>query len=335
MYISPRRLGFISMCLFVLMMAVPVMAQNRTVKGKVTDKDGKGIANAAIELRNQDTKGHSYQTKTDKKGNYVYMGLVAGTYNVIVRADGFDPQYKPVKPSIQEDSQIDFQLEPGSKDKKLAIDLTREEIEQIRKEQAKAKERESTSGEVQKLFSEGLQMAQQQKYQEAVDLYKQALEKDPEQANIMGNMADAYAKMGKNEDALEVYKKAIAIKPDAALYTNMGAILNNMGKTEESQEAFKKAASLNPGASAQSSYNIGVTLLNNGKAAEAADAFRQAIAADPNYSEAYYWLGMCLSGSQDTIPEAIKALQKYITIGQKPDQVEAAKQIIDVLQKKK
>ena len=75
MFISSRRLGFIGVCLFVLMLAVPSMAQNRTVRGKVTEKDNeKPIANASIEIRNRNPSGPSYNIKTDKRGNYVYMG---------------------------------------------------------------------------------------------------------------------------------------------------------------------------------------------------------------------------------------------------------------------
>jgi len=108
-----------------------------------------------------------------------------------------------------------------------------------------------------------------------------------------------------------------------------------MGKTQESQDMFKKAAGLNPAAAAQNFYNLGATLVNQGEAAQAAEAFKQAIAADANYAEAYYQLGLCLANSQNTIPDAIKALQKYIQIGQKPDQVDTAKLIIQTLQAKK
>ncbi len=111
----------------------------------------------------------------------------------------------------------------------------------------------------------------------------------------------------------------------------MGVALSKLGKTAESQEAFKKAAALNPAAAAQNFYNLGVTLVNSGKTAEAADAFKQSIAADPNFAEAYYALGMALSGKQETIPAAIEALKKYVEIGKKPDQVEVAKQIIAAL----
>jgi tetratricopeptide (TPR) repeat protein len=105
-----------------------------------------------------------------------------------------------------------------------------------------------------------------------------------------------------------------------------------MGKTAESQEAFKKAASLNPGAAAQNFYNLGATLVNSGKPMDAAEAFKQAIAADANFAEAYYQLGICLSGSPATIPDAVKALQKYTEIGKNAEQIEVAKQLVIALQ---
>ncbi len=332
MHISSRKLAFFAGCLVVVMLALPAMAQNRIVKGKITDDKGQPIIGASIVIQATDSKVRTYTTKTDKKGSYIYMGLPAGEYYIIARAQGFSPNYAPAKPTIQQETVIDLALTPGP-DQKLPFEMTQQELEQIKKEAEKAEKRKAVSAEVQAQFDAGLQLAQQGKDLEAIEEFKKALAKDPEQTNIMGNMAESYSKLGKDAEALEIYQKAIATKPnDAALYTNMGVILSKMGKNAESQEAFKKAAALNPAASAQNFYNIGATLVNNGRTAEAADAFKQAIAADANFAEAYYQLGMCLSGKPDTMPDAIKALQKYIQIGQKPDQVEVAKQIITALQ---
>jgi len=81
----------------------------------------------------------------------------------------------------------------------------------------------------------------------------------------------------------------------------------------------------------QNYYNLGVIFINSGKTDEAADAFKQSIAADANFGESYYQLGMALSATQATIPAAIEALNKYIAIGRKPEQVEVAKQIVQAL----
>ena len=333
MHISARSIGFFAVCLVVLALALPAMAQNRIIKGKITDDKDQPVVGASISIQATDSKSRHYDTKTDKKGTYIYMGLPAGEYRVVVRAPGFAPEFVPsVRPNISAESVIDIKLTPGS-DQKLPFELTEEEREQIRKEMEKAEKRKQVSGEVQALFDGGLKLAQEQKYAEAIEEYKKALAIDPEQSNILGNMADCYSKMDKNQEALEIYEKAVAINPnEAALHTNMGVILSKLGKHAESQEAFKKAASLNPGASAQNFYNIGATLVNSGKAAEAAESFKQAIAADPNFAEAYYQLGMCLSGKLETMPDAIKALQKYLQIGKNAEQIEVAKQIISALE---
>jgi tetratricopeptide (TPR) repeat protein len=69
-------------------------------------------------------------------------------------------------------------------------------------------------------------------------------------------------------------------------------------------------------------------MVNSGRAADAAEAFKQAIAADPNFAEAYYQLGISLSGNPATIPDALKAFEKYIEIGKNAEQVEVAKQLM-------
>lgn len=330
MHISARN--FMS-GLFLLALTMPALAQNRIVQGKVTDDQGKPVAGASVSIQQVDSQSRRFDTKTDKKGNYIYMGLPQQEFRVVVRAAGFAPAYKqPVRPSISEPSIVDFQLTPGQ-DAKLPFELSDQELKELQEEVARAEKRKKASAEVQALFDAGLKLAAEGKHEEAIAEYRKALELDPEQSNIMGNMADSYSKLNKNEEALEQYKKAIAISPkEAALYTNMGVVLSRLGRNAESQEAFKKAAELNPASSAQNYYNIGATLVNNGNTQEAAEQFKKAIEADANFAEAYYQLGMCLSGKPETMPDAIKALEQYVKIGQKPDQVEVAKQIIAALQ---
>lgn len=337
MFQSIRRCGRVVGALILAMFFVlPLMAQNRVIKGKVTNEKGEPVVGASIKIQGTDVK-REYTTKTDKKGEYIYMGIPFGEYRIIVRAQGFTPDYaQGVKPTIASESEISFQLKPGQADAKLPFEMSQEEMAKLKEDVQKAEKQKQASAEVKAFFDVGLQLAQQGKYAEAVEQYDKALEKDNEQPYIHAQKADALSKSDKMPQALEEYQKAIALKPDdGAMYTNMGVLLGKMGKVAESQEAFKKAASINPGAAGQNFYNLGATLVNSGRAAEAAEAFKQAIAADPNFAEAYYQLGMCLSGSQATIPDAIKALEKYIQIGKNAEQVEVAKQIIAALGPKK
>jgi tetratricopeptide (TPR) repeat protein len=322
---------FVMPLMLILLAGTPLMAQNRIIRGKVTNDKNEPIKDVVIKIIGTDVK-REYTTKTNNKGEYFYMGLPFGVYRVVARAQGFQPDFRQgIQPSISDEKVIDFTLTPGS-DHKLDFEMTAEEKERVNQDRAKAEKQQKASGEVKAAFDAGLAAAQAGKYDEAVEQYKKALEKDADQPYVLANMADALSKLNKNDDALAAYEKAITLKPDdAAMYTNMGVLLGKMGKLQESQDAFKKAATVNPGAAGQNFYNLGATLVNSGRAAEAAEAFKQAIAADPNFAEAYYQLGICLSGNPTTIPDAIKALQKYIQIGQKADEVEVAKQLIEAL----
>jgi hypothetical protein len=139
MHISARRFGIFVVCLVVLALALPAMAQNRIIKGKVTDDKGQPVAGAAISIQAVDSKTRQYNTKTDKKGTYIYMGLPAGEYRVVVRAQGFSPEYvQPVRPTIQAESVIDIKLTPGP-DLKLPFELSEQELDQLRRKWKKRK----------------------------------------------------------------------------------------------------------------------------------------------------------------------------------------------------
>jgi len=314
-----------------LVFAVPLSAQNRILKGKVTDDKDQPIVGANVTIMGIDVK-REYKVKTDKRGEYFYMGIPFGVYRIVVRAKGFQPDYiENIRPSLGQETENNFKLNPGE-DRKLAYELTPEEVEKLKQDQAKIEKAREASKEVRSIFDGGLALAQEGKYAAAAAEFRKALEMDAEQPYIWANLADALSKNDELEPALEAYQKAIALKPDdAAMHTNLGVLLGRMGKSAESQEAFKKAASINPGAAGQNFYNLGATLVNGGKTAEAVEAFRQAIAADPNFAEAYYQLGICLSGNPATMAEAIQMLQKYTQMGKNAEQVEVAKQLIEAL----
>jgi len=331
-----RLVAFASaLVLLVLVIPTPAPAQNRIIKGKVMNEKGEPVEGAAVVIQGTDVK-REYTVKTNKKGEYFYMGIPFGVYRVIVRATGYQPDFaENIRPNINQDSEIPFTLKPGA-DHKLAFELSKEELEQIKQQQGKAQQQKQTVSEANALLQAGSTLAAQGKHSEALAEFKKALEKAPDEPVILAHIAGALMNTNQLAEALATYQKAIALKPDdAALYTNMGVLLGKMGKPEEAKEAFKKAASINPAAAAQNFYNQGATLVNSGHAAEAADAFRQAVQADPNFAEAYYQLGICLSGNEASFPEAVKALQKYMEIGKNADEVEVAKQLIPALQKKK
>jgi tetratricopeptide (TPR) repeat protein len=144
-------------------------------------------------------------------------------------------------------------------------------------------------------------------YQKAVDLKKSATnDKDPNAAKNLAayynNLADAYAKAGKIDDAIKTYQIS---------------------------------AQTDPGSAAQAYFNIGAVLTNAGKPDDAIKAFDQCIAADPTRAEAYYQKGVNLLGKatlqgDKTIPApgTVEAFQKYLEIAPTGPNAQSAKDLL-------
>jgi len=60
-------------------------------------------------------------------------------------------------------------------------------------------------------------------------------------------LVEAYSNLNKYQEAINVYKQAIEINPDnSETYYNMGVALANLSEYEEVIDAFQKAIEINP-----------------------------------------------------------------------------------------
>ncbi len=316
-----------------LAFAVTAEAQIRSIKGKVTDDKDQPIAGATVKFQGQDVF-REMTAKTDKKGEYTYLlGIQGGLFRIIVRAPGFQPAYKEnIRPEVGEAKEENFKLLPGE-DYKLPSEMTEAEKEDLRKRGAEQEKRKQMTEAIKSNLTAAQQLIAAGKHAEAIVELNKALERLPEEPILHAAVGDAYARLGKNEESLASYQKAVQFDAKNADYlANMGVVLNAMGKTAEAQEAFKQAAAVNPGAAAKNFYNLGVTLINSGQTKGAIEAFNKSIEADAAYAESYYQLGIALSGSPDTFPAAIDNLKKYKTSGKgKPENLAVVDDLIKAL----
>ncbi len=276
-----RKFGLVLILLLSLglLLSPAAFAQNRGFTGKVTNDKGEPVVNAKITITGVTSK-RVYPTNTDKKGQWVWMNLPSGNYYIVVRAEGYNPGFaqKDATPGL---SPVDIKLEPGNASAKFPFEMTPEEQKKLEAERGKAEQQAKMIGEIKQFFEAGRAAAEKADYPGAIEQFKKAIEKAPEEPTVLANLADAYYKNNQYQEAVDTYLKAISLKPtDAALLTNLGVVYGKMGKTVESKEAFQKAASLDPAAAAQNFYNLGATLVNSGQTKDAAEAFRQAIKAD-------------------------------------------------------
>ncbi len=158
------------------------------------------------------------------------------------------------------------------------------------------------------------------KLDEAIETYKKAIVIKPDYAEAYNNMGNALKDKGNLEKAIEAYKKALAIKPDNPdLNNNLGVTLQELGKLDEAIEAYKKALATKPD-NPDYNNNLGVTLQEHGKLDEAIEAYTTALSSKPDFAEAYSNMGLTLQ-EQGKLDEAIEAYTKALAI--KHDYAEA------------
>ena len=88
----------------------------------------------------------------------------------------------------------------------------------------------------------GLKLFGQNKFEEAIVEYDQALVAKPDWTDVLNALATAQSKLGRNEEAVATIERAIAIDAnDAFAFTSLSIFLQRMGKIPEAEAAAAKA----------------------------------------------------------------------------------------------
>ena len=173
------------------------------------------------------------------------------------------------------------------------------------------------------LYTQGL-------FHKALTQGSQLLKEFPNSINLYNIIGTTNKSLGKLEEAIDAYNKAILLKPDfAEAHYNIGNTLKKQGKLEEATEAFRKALDIKPDY-AEVYINMGNALQGQGKLDEAIKAYNKVISLKPNFAEAYNNIGVALK-DQGKLDEAIEAYNKCLSL--KPDYAEAWLNGADALEK--
>ena len=95
--------GVMALAVLLTVSAVPALAQS-VVRGKVVDAQGKPVPDATVLFEATDANRKT-QTKTDKNGDFLQVGLGSGAYKVTASKDGVGtPDAQLERPSGAEQS---------------------------------------------------------------------------------------------------------------------------------------------------------------------------------------------------------------------------------------
>lgn len=238
-----RKNYFISFAAMTMLLLSSVMAsaQNGPLRGHVvmTQADGTKtpVEGAIIDVFRTDITG-KYETKTDKRGRFVFAGLpLTGTYTIAASAPNARPD---AIPGVKVGQDIDFELQLGPGDGKR---LTADEVKGLgrsggggggggapaggesKEARAKREELERQAAEVAaqntknqdinailgRTFKSGQEALSSKRWDDAVTSFKEGLAADPEQDALWVGLAEAYRLRG-----AERYNTAVKTKGDDA-----------------------------------------------------------------------------------------------------------------------
>ncbi len=133
-------------------------------------------------------------------------------------------------------------------------------------------------------LADALQM--QGKLDEAAQVNRQVLDLKPDYYDAHNNLGMIYDRQGLKQEALKEFRLSLAIQPDQAMvHSKIGRILADTHQLPEAVEEFAQAVRLAP-TNAYAHNDLGVALFQLGGYEKAAVQFSEAVRIDPSYADA-------------------------------------------------
>jgi tetratricopeptide (TPR) repeat protein len=301
--------------------ALPASAQSTgMVKGVVTDDKGQPVEGARVTIEMTGGTGRRFETKTNRRGEFIQIGLSSGAYRVTAEKEKLASAPADVNVRVNTTQETNLVLGVASA--------------------ASSKEALAKTAELKKFFEEGVNFSSAGNHDAAIERFTAAATASPTCHDCYNNIGFSHSQKKEWDKAETAYKKSIEIKPDdASAYNGLATVYNAQRKFDLAAEASAKASQLSGVAgaaggsvgNADALYNQGVILFNGGKSAEAQPIFASAVQANPNHAEAHYMLGMTLVGTDPA--KAVPEFETYLKLAPTGPNAAMAKQFVDALKK--
>ena len=162
----------------------------------------------------------------------------------------------------------------------------------------------------------------------AEGIYQKILQADPNQPVALHLLGVIAHQVGKNDIAVDLIGKALAINSDyAEAHNNLGLALKGLGKLDDAVSSCRKAVVIKPDY-ADAHYNLGNAFLEQRKLGDAVASYHKALAIRPELTEAHTNLGNAFK-ELGRFDDAFASYHKALAI--KPDFTEAGRNFLAAL----
>ncbi len=159
---------------------------------------------------------------------------------------------------------------------------------------------------------------------------------DPaEKQKRLGSAVDSYQKAIQLKQTTPDKDAAKQAQTLAAYYNNLAEAYAKSNKVDDAVKTYALAAQTDPSSAVQYYFNTGAVLTNAGRVDDAVAAFDKVIATDPTKADAYYWKGVNMIGKATlqgdkmvAPPGTAEAFQKYLELQPNGQYADAAKQML-------
>ena len=288
--------------------ATPVLAQDwkgmGRLFGKVTDPDGKPVVGASVKL-DCPSRGGGTTIVTDKKGTWAFQGLAACSWNVDIKAEGFQVRSTTVVMSSEQS-------------RMAPVDVRLEKLK-------------GPPPELVEALKNGDAAFAAQQWPAARENYEKVASLRPDLApQLYPRLARIYAAEKNTEKALETLQKAIDADPANQQMKVVAAnAAMDAGMTDKALEYMASIddAQLTNG---DGYFDIAVGFLRKSDAVNAVTFFTKALAKDPKIVEAYYWRGIAYV-QQQKMAEAKADMLKVLELEPQGANADKAKKALEQL----
>jgi len=269
------------------------------LSGVVVDENGKPISNAKVVIVFAETRGFQQETVTNKKGEWAFIGLGTGNWEITVTAEGYSPQ--TVVSYVR-------QLEVNPK---VTIKL----------QKAKSSHPWVQDDATLDILQKAEDLLKSGQYDEAIAQFELFLEKNPQAYPVLLQIGHAYREKGEMETALKFYHEAAEkAKTDPLMGKEvMGKALAAIGECylrqnnyEEAQKFFQQSLEAYPD-DENLAYNVAEIYFANARYQEALQYYQLAVKIKPNWPDPYLKMGYVYINLGE-LGRAVEALEKFLTL---------------------